>query len=147
MTLDVAELTDFEALWLTLYGEARGEPVEGQIGVANVIRNRHEESGKSIHDICLAPKQFSCWNMDDPNRPLLIELATADMMNQPLKDPLLRQLKYIAAGIISGDILDNTKNSNHYLTTALYRSLDCPLWAKKGQLMITLGRQTFLWSA
>ena len=42
MTLDplFATLDDAQVIALTLYGEARGEGVEGRIAVANVIRNR-----------------------------------------------------------------------------------------------------------
>ena len=34
-------LTDVQILALTLFGEARSEPIEGIVGVGCVIRNRH----------------------------------------------------------------------------------------------------------
>ena len=57
-------MTDLEALTLTLYGEARGEPIEGLIGVAMVIRNRVRDKYRgavNYEEVCLAPAQFSCW--------------------------------------------------------------------------------------
>ena len=55
----------------TLWGEARGEIEEGIIAVASVIYNRtkkylaiHEKDTpiSAMYTVCLAPKQFSCWN-------------------------------------------------------------------------------------
>ncbi|CAF3012275.1 unnamed protein product [Rotaria socialis] len=51
----------------TIYAEARGEPIDGQIWVAWVIKNRVRLNkdywgGNSIKDVCLKPGQFECWN-------------------------------------------------------------------------------------
>ena len=42
--------------------ESRGEPKAGRYAVASVIWNRHKASGKSLEAVCLAHKQFSCFN-------------------------------------------------------------------------------------
>lgn len=59
---------------MTLWGEARGEPVEGKMAVASVIFNRaaimarqsDKAFGESVIEemqrVCLAPAQFSCWS-------------------------------------------------------------------------------------
>lgn len=61
---------------LTVYGEARGEPKEGQRAVAETIYNRWLYQGwfgDSIRDVCVKDddkfsiQQFSCWNKEDPN--------------------------------------------------------------------------------
>jgi spore germination cell wall hydrolase CwlJ-like protein len=46
----------------TIFMEAAGESMEGKRAVASVIHNRSVKSSKSLDAICLAPKQFSCWN-------------------------------------------------------------------------------------
>lgn len=46
----------------TLYLEARGEGEKGIKAVATVIYNRAIVKHKSYKQICLQPKQFSCWN-------------------------------------------------------------------------------------
>ena len=53
----------------TIYGEARGENVETMLVVGWVIRNRLcvKRHGSTYKDVVLQPKQFSCWNKDDPN--------------------------------------------------------------------------------
>ena len=63
---------DLETLAKTIYGEARGElykfGIASLITVANVVVNRKKKNfAKSIHDVCIAPYQFSCWNKKDPN--------------------------------------------------------------------------------
>jgi len=141
--LQKIDLDDYDALWLTLYGEARGEPIEGIIGVASVIRNRVNEQKKNYHAIVTEPEQFSCWNKTDPNAPLLLELYKEEMDHE-IDDPIIREIQYIATGIIHHDLRDNTMGSNHYLTTSLFNSEKCPEWAKKGKLNVHLGRQLFL---
>jgi len=51
-----------ETAILTIMGEAASEPLEAQIAVAEVIRNRAALRGQTIEQVCLAPRQFSFWN-------------------------------------------------------------------------------------
>ncbi len=46
----------------TLFCECRGEPASGRMAVASVIWNRSKNKGISQEAVCLARKQFSCWN-------------------------------------------------------------------------------------
>lgn len=59
----MAELSpyDFDKAVRTVWGEAAGEPPEGQQAVAAVIANRAKASGKSLSDVVLAPNQFEPW--------------------------------------------------------------------------------------
>ena len=67
--------SDEEIIIATLNGEARGEPLEGQKAVRNVIKNRttgpkyfmaddilgYNGTNKEVQ-VCLCPYQFSIWN-------------------------------------------------------------------------------------
>ena len=55
---------------LTLMAEARGETSEGRRAVASVIWHRAHERNQTWEDVCLAPKQFSCWNDRGPTEEL-----------------------------------------------------------------------------
>ena len=126
---------DLEALAKTIYGEARGEPIEGTVAVANVILNRvrksRDVSGKVVYPLfgtgtiesaCLRPYQFSCWNQSDPNRKkLLIIKAT---------DPYFAECIVVAKLAIAGLLTDNTKGSTHY--HALNIGFP-PSWLKPGE--------------
>ena len=49
-------------LVLTVFLEARNQPIAGQKNVAKIILNRGRKKNKEIFDIVLAPEQFSCYN-------------------------------------------------------------------------------------
>ena len=46
----------------TIYMESRGENQWGRRAVATVIWNRSKNTCESFREVCLKPKQFSCWN-------------------------------------------------------------------------------------
>lgn len=138
-------LNDTDILFLTLWGETRGEPIQGQVAVGCVIRNRvHsiEKYHNSYTEVCLAPKQFSCWNEDDTNYPILIELGSKLVAGQDLADPHYRQVMLVAEGIISWAILDNTKGATNYMTRTLWQT-DKPHWATRATNIQDVGSQVF----
>ncbi|KAI9556477.1 hypothetical protein GHT06_016265 [Daphnia sinensis] len=58
---------EYKTLLKTVFGEARGESVEGQRAVAWVIKNRADLNrsywgGSNIARVCKHPGQFECWN-------------------------------------------------------------------------------------
>jgi spore germination cell wall hydrolase CwlJ-like protein len=65
----IALNTNLLHLAKTIYGEARGESIETMLAVGWVIRNRlcSGHYGATYKDVVLQPKQFSCWNKNDPN--------------------------------------------------------------------------------
>ena len=137
------DLTATEVLALTIYGESRGEPIQGQIAVACVIRNRVARRNKTYEEICLAPKQFSCWNEDDPNLPVLKEFGDKMKLGEPIDNIFINKAIWVAKGIIQDHILDNTRGADHYLTNALYSSGNVQ-WAKKLTMTRLIGNHTFL---
>ena len=83
-------LMDIDTLARTLYGEARGESRQGKIAVACVVLNRvkrkkmcgwRDINGYRVATVaatCLKPWQFSCWNKNDPNRKIIIQVTDAN---------------------------------------------------------------------
>jgi spore germination cell wall hydrolase CwlJ-like protein len=125
------ELLPDEVLALTIWGEARGESIEGQVAVANVIMNRWKNNlakYKTVTDVCLEPRQFSCWNESDPNKVKLDKLM--GQISRGVVPPELKQQLYIARGVMGFNLTDNTKGSRHYITNKLYDSEQRPRWAK-----------------
>ena len=76
-----------DVLARTIWGEARGEGLEGMRAVANVILNRVKIAelkngfwwGSNIIQVCQKPYQFSCWNRSDPNFKKLQAVDEADI--------------------------------------------------------------------
>jgi N-acetylmuramoyl-L-alanine amidase len=111
----------------TIFGEARGEPYEGQKAVGHVILNRGAKEG-SIAAACLRPKQFSCWNPGDPTRNRMVTVTT--------EDPKFRTA--IRAFLEAVDELDFTNGCTHYCTLPL-----TPAWAKNKIPELIIGNHKF----
>jgi len=141
----VKQLTDSEAMILTVYGEARGESIEGQVAVMNVIINRAHNRHLSIKEICFQPLQFSCWNANDPNFPVLKELAEKTMIDDIPDIGNMPQIKYLVAGVLGKYFPDLTHGSEYYMTTSLFHSEQRPHWALHPKREpIVIGNHTFL---
>lgn len=129
---------DIDIFARTLYGEARGEykrhGAAALIAVANVIMNRlkrGEKYGKTLTEVCLKPRQFSCWNPNDPNRSII--------QQEDLKiDPLFNVCLIIVRKVIKGIWPDLTKGSDHYHATSCK-----PSWARVGKIKLHLGNHIF----
>jgi spore germination cell wall hydrolase CwlJ-like protein len=138
---------DVNYLAATLVGEARGEPIEGQVGVANVILNRARASNVSIKEICLAPEQFSCWNHQDSNFNLVRDIVSTLENGDEIQDPMIRQC--IAIAREAENFLDNTKGARNYVTVqrlqlAKARNGDADRWILRMKSSIIIGRHCFL---
>lgn len=136
------------ALICTLLGEAGGEPIEGQVAVACVIRNRVRHPrwwGKDWYSVCLAKAQFSCWWESGANSDRVYALAEALALGQAATggQSLVGQLHWIAAGVMDDMVMDPTRGADHYLTAALYRSAACPSWAKGKPVTAAIGGHVF----
>ena len=73
----------------TVWAEARSEPFEGQVAVAEVILKRADtgySSDGTIEGTVLRPKQFSCWNESTPWRSKILALDFDDPWVQRAAD-------------------------------------------------------------
>lgn len=127
-------LDPVDTLARTLYGEARGQGLDGMAAVANVIVNRANNPGwwgASIASVCTHPWQFSCWNEGDPNRARLLRVTDAD--------PQFRDCLLIARAAVAGELRDRTSGANHYHAT----SIPVPKWARGRKPTVTIGDHCF----
>lgn len=126
---------DLDIMSRTIYGEARGEPQQGKLAVAHVIRNRWKAgkwfSKATIADTCQQPFQFSCWNEGDPMR-LKIEAVGYDKGS-------FRACVDAALAVLLGDGEDPTGGSTHYYADYIA----VPKWAIGHQPVATIGRHRF----
>jgi N-acetylmuramoyl-L-alanine amidase len=138
-------LSQRDAVALTLWGEARNEPVEGIVAVANVIRHRQVKTGRSWKTVVHQRLQFSCWwpQGGAANYERVISLARKIVTGQGLTQVAWHECDWIAEGILQGRFRDNVQGARHYLTTALLKA-DPPAWAKSGRVVAEIGRHTFI---
>ncbi|MBP5398890.1 MAG: cell wall hydrolase [Alphaproteobacteria bacterium] len=120
---------DVWVLAQTLWGEARGDGLEGIEAVACVIINRFRakkwftgykmENGVKIAGVketCQKRFQFSCWNKNDPNYQKLLRVDENDAS-------FVRCLN-VAKKAIAGKMTDFTNNATFYHTKNIK-----PKWA------------------
>ncbi len=117
-------VNDIHILARTAWGEARGG---GKAGMAHVImvamnRVRHPTWwGHDVSSVCLAPWQFSCWNVDDPNRTKLLAVTPSD--------PQFAMALTLAERAIDGQLPDETGGADSYYAL----TLKPPYWTARAQ--------------
>lgn len=102
-----------------LYGEARSEPIQGLVAVANVIRNRirrPERFGASPSAVVLAPWQFSMWHPTggEGNYKRVLQLMQQFVAGTQITDLGARECVGIAQLMLGDYLRDQTKGAVHY---------------------------------
>lgn len=119
----------------TLWGEARGEGKVGMQAVANVVMNRVAKPGwwgQGIISVCLKPKQFSCWNGDDPNLPKVQAVTTDD-------SAFVTALE-IANEAVAGTLADITMGATSYKENVLPWP---SAWGTQVDPLVVIGNHSF----
>ncbi|WP_443698259.1 cell wall hydrolase [Pseudomonas sp.] len=130
---------DRDILVRTLWGEARGETLAGQIAVAWTIRNRVNDGklkswwGEGYASVCQDPYQFSCWNKSDPN---FVYLSGV----KPIPAGEFANCQRAASAVIDGTAPDPTGGATHYYATTMPKA---PAWAAKAKQTLKLGHHIF----
>ena len=125
---------------MTIWGEARGESVEGKRMVAAVIRNRAAIMSRvtgypvclSVSDVCLKPHQFSCWSegkfvQEDPDD----------------DSPEWGECVAAANEILSDSYISPTTAANCYSDSSKSR----PGWADRMEYLGKVGHHLFYFNA
>ena len=119
----------------TIWAEARSEGDVGMEAVASVILNRAAHPrwwGGDVREVCLAPLQFSCWNLRDPQYDRIRSVTEAD--------PLFRKAREVARRALAGEVEDRTGGADHYFNPAAAN----PSWARGREASAVIGNHRFL---
>lgn len=120
----------------TLACEAPHEPVEGLVAVAWVIRTRTKRKGLSYEQVVKEPYQFSCWNSWIPEH--LKRLR--DTPEEILSRSHYETLRWIAQGVVSGELSNPLPGATHYYSSCL---ISAPFWASKFEFAGQIGCHRF----
>ena len=113
---------------LTLLGEARGEGFEGMAGVASVIQTRSIERHQTPQAVCLAPLQFSFWNVKHS------DAEKAKLLASPQGQNAL----HLARLVCANKMPDVVNRANHYHALSV-----SPKWAKDKALVALIKNHKF----
>ena len=138
-SISAASALDSEVAYLaaTLFGEARGESVEGMQMVASTILNRRNfyqqraKNGKTIKisDVVLAYKQYSYWNNKQHWQPSDIEKYMNSRTGEDAK--AWQRCLQMAKAAVAGQLKDNTGGALNYYATWMDKAGKTPDWARK----------------
>ncbi len=134
MSIDPHSLDTHSVFARTIWGEARGEGQSGMEAVASVMLNRAAHPGwwgTDVKSVCLAPWQFSCWLVSDPNR--------EKMLAVDVSDPEFAIASDIAARALAGELADGTGGADSYVNLAV----DQPHWIESAHQTCVIGHHTF----
>lgn len=143
----LSALSDRSLIAATLFGEARGEPIEGQAGVLNVLHNRLTSGrwGPTYHRVILQWAQFSCvWPTLSSQKSFdaLVDFAQR-VERGDIKSQSERQILGLTDLVLSGGLVDNTKGATHYYALTPQLIQHPPGWAKLATQTVMLGNQLF----
>lgn len=123
-----AEPSQREVVAATLILEAGGERNDhGMVAVYEVIQNRARIKKKSLMEICLARKQFSCWN------------GTTDIsktIERAKKHKKWNEALYVVDNAVDSNC---TKGATHYHSNKIAP----PYWTKQMTHVATVGNHIF----
>jgi len=138
--------TPFITMAMNIYAEAGGEPVEGKIAVANVVRNRVNSNNKPLFgkkdepdlwkSVILRPWQFSWTTAKDINTNILVNRMW-NLQNYDLT--VFKECFFIGFGIMNGFIKDNTGGAKFYYATYI----QAPSWALQKTFTKQIGKHKF----
>lgn len=125
-----------------IYGEARGENLQGQVAVAFTARNRAGKTqNKTVCNVVLAPKQYSIFN-DNP----ALRAAALDPNIEPHQKNVIDKQSWKDAMKIAQDVMrdkleDPTNGSTHYVAFNSLKRI--PKWVHIFSKTISIGNHTF----
>lgn len=96
----------------TILAEARGDGRAGMYAVAACIKVRAEKRKLTHAQVCLQPKQFSCWNANDPNRRKMHSFLSLPQAEYALM--LANNMDKVNTKFIGG--------ADHYMTVKLWKT-------------------------
>lgn len=129
---------DLLALAGTLYGEIRGGTLAQKQNVAQVILNRHNSGRRpTIRDVCLAPKQFSCWNGNDVNKAKILNADKLDPTNWT-------KCLAVAHDALVGKNVDRVDGALNYYSPSGMKDGVPPSWAKGATVTLKDGLHVFV---
>ena len=120
-------------LSIAMYHEARGEPVAGQIAVANVIMNRVKDKRfpKTVCGVITEGKTVSINSCQ-------FSFYCDDNALIPKEKETFSDIKKIASKVLKGEIKDNTQGALFFHTTDVK-----PKWSKSKKKTVKIDNHIF----
>ena len=110
---DLSALSDVVLLALCIWGEARGESLEGQVAVAHVVLNRAITGGwwgDSVREVILKEYQFSAFAEGGP----VLNRLRREGLAGPMSSHKWMTYRTVAGMVLAGLTVDPTDGATHF---------------------------------
>jgi spore germination cell wall hydrolase CwlJ-like protein len=143
------KVSDLDLMIALFYGEARMvedtamDEVKEYLAIGNVILNRVKMGrwGSSIQSVIMYPKQFSCFNTDDPNLEMMWNFISRPNHKT---EKLFNKMEIYARMVINKQVYDFSNGSDHYVAAWLYERAAPSHWMYKMKISAIYGGHIFL---
>lgn len=125
---------------LAIYFEARGEPLEGQVAVGQVIMNRVEDP-RYPSDACsvVYEAEYYSWNPELPIRNRCQFSFYCDgQSDNPGEQREFERCVLVASAVLNKETKDVVRGATHYHTTRVQ-----PHWAEKDKQVRRIAKHVF----
>lgn len=140
------DLAAEKCLATMIYGEARGENLQGQVAVAFTARNRAGKgSNKTVCSVVLAPKQYSIFNDNPALKAAALSIDIEPHQKNIIDEQSWKDAVTVARGVMRDAFDDPTAGATHYLAPKLMnlKKYRFPKWSKQYTLVATIGGHKF----
>jgi N-acetylmuramoyl-L-alanine amidase len=143
-TIVKADPAQEKCLAVTIYGEARSEPTEGQIAVAFTVLNRAAK-GRTLCDVALAPRQYSVFNNNPKLRAIAVSLHLIPEQKNIVDQQSWKQAVEVAQMVSRKYVQDPTNGATHYLASKVMKAKGYryPKWSKEYKMVKEIENHKF----
>lgn len=126
-----------------VYGEARSEPIRGQIAVAFTAINRAKN--KTICQVVLKPKQYSIFNNNPALRMAAQSLIVAPQQKNSIDNASWQQAIAVASAVLQAKVQDPTQGAQYYIADKVMRlkGYRYPKWSKEYTMVVEIDNHKF----
>jgi spore germination cell wall hydrolase CwlJ-like protein len=137
------EVKESKCLAVMVYGEARGEPHLGQIGVAYTAVNRAKKI--TVCEVVLSPYQYSVFNDNSALKIIALSPNLKPKYQNMFDEKAWQQAWKIAQDVLRRKVPDPTNGATHYLAPNLMAELgyEMPEWSKEFDLVAIINNHNF----
>lgn len=143
-TIVTADPAQEKCLAVTIYGEARSEPEQGQIAVAYTILNRAIKH-RTLCDVALAPRQYSVFNNNPKLRAIAVSLHLIPEQKNIIDQKSWEQAVRVAQMVTRKYVEDPTNGATHYLAAKVMKSkgYHYPKWSREYKMVREIENHKF----
>lgn len=136
MIKELIEMSQTLVVALTLFYECGNQPWEGKVLVLDTIVNRSRKMNMTLKQVCLQPRQYSCWNGRKTQRKLVRSTATVATYNSVSWRECM-----LLAKMAGSDAYMPTTGATHYFNPHIVKP--APIWIKRMKLVDKVGDHAF----